>query len=200
LDGVTPPLAGIEGAGRIAFLAYDSIGSLLWSALYAGLGYVFADSLEVIVVSMSKLGNGLVWVIGVPLVCYVCWRIWIIAHMLRHLRLRRIAPLLLHKKLASGEQVAIIDLLSFEEKNENRAGIPGAVRMDPARLRNRFRVEIPKNVGIVLYCSSAGEFTSARVAVALQKKGVSNVWVLDGGLTAWKNEGLPLTLHLSYSK
>ncbi len=35
LDGVTPPLAGIEGSRRAAFLAYDSVGSLLWSALYA---------------------------------------------------------------------------------------------------------------------------------------------------------------------
>jgi membrane protein DedA with SNARE-associated domain len=31
LDGVTPPLAGIEGSSRLAFLAYDSPGSLLWS-------------------------------------------------------------------------------------------------------------------------------------------------------------------------
>ena len=117
--------------------------------------------------------------------------------MLRHLRLRRIAPLLLHKRLKSGEQVAIIDLLRFEEEQQDRAGIAGAVRIHPARLRNRFRVVTPENLDTVLYCSSAGEFTSARVAVALQKKGISNVWLLEGGLTAWKNEGLPVTLQLS---
>jgi rhodanese-related sulfurtransferase len=49
--------------------------------------------------------------------------------------------------------------------------------MDPARLR----VIVPKNLGLVLYCSSSGGMTSARVAVALRKKGISNVWVLDGG-------------------
>jgi 3-mercaptopyruvate sulfurtransferase SseA len=37
------------------------------------------------------------------------------------------------------------------------------------------------------------------VAVALRKKGISNVWVLEGGLTAWKKEGLPVTLRLSTS-
>ena len=58
---------------------------------------------------------------------------------------------------------------------------------------------MPENLGLVLYCSSSGEETSARVAVALRKKGVSNVWVLKGGLTAWKKEGLPLTLRLSTS-
>ena len=58
---------------------------------------------------------------------------------------------------------------------------------------------VPENLGIVLYCSSVGELTSARVAVALQKKGISNVWVLEGGLTAWEKESLPVTLHLSTS-
>jgi len=197
LDSVTPPLAGIEGSGRVAFLAYDSLGSLLWSALYAGLGYVFATNIAAIAASMAKSGNVLAVAIGVPLACYVCWRAWVRAHMLRHLRLRRIAPLLLHKRLKSGEQVAIIDLLRFEEEQQDRAGIAGAVRIHPARLRNRFRVVTPENLDTVLYCSSAGEFTSARVAVALQKKGISNVWLLEGGLTAWKNEGLPVTLQLS---
>ena len=118
--------------------------------------------------------------------------------MLRHLRPRRIAPLLLHKRLKSGEQVAIIDLLRFEEEQQDRAGIAGAVRIQSARLRNRFRVVTPENLDTVLYCSSAGEFTSARVAVALQKKGISNVWLLEGGLTAWKNEALlVVTLQLS---
>jgi 3-mercaptopyruvate sulfurtransferase SseA len=37
------------------------------------------------------------------------------------------------------------------------------------------------------------------VAVALQKKGISNVCVLEGGLTAWKKEGFPVASHLSTS-
>ena len=53
---------------------------------------------------------------------------------------------------------------------------------------------------MVLYCSSSGEFTSARVAVALQKKGISNVWVLDGGLAAWEREGLPVARNIAIPK
>jgi 3-mercaptopyruvate sulfurtransferase SseA len=56
---------------------------------------------------------------------------------------------------------------------------------------------VPEHLGIILYCSSSGELTSARVAVALQKKGLSNVWVLEGGLTAWRKEGFSVTSHLS---
>jgi len=199
LDGVTPPLAGIEGSSRSTFLGYDSLGSLLWSASYAGLGYLFANRLTLIAASMARFGTVLVAAIGIPLACYVAWRIGIMAQMLHHLRLRRITPLLLNEKIIAGEPIAIIDLLDFEDPQEDRSGIPGAVRMDPARLRSRLRVVVPENLGLVLYCSSSGELTSARVAVALRKKGISNVWVLEGGLTAWKKEGLPVTLRLSTS-
>jgi membrane protein DedA with SNARE-associated domain/rhodanese-related sulfurtransferase len=199
LDGVTPPLAGIEGSARRAFLAYDTLGSFLWSAFYAGLGYLFANRLTLIAASMARFGVVLAAAIGIPLACYVAWRVGVIVQMLRHLRLRRITPLLLNEKIMAGEPMAIIDLLDFEEAQGDRAGIPGAVRMDPTRLRSRLRVVVPENLELVLYCSSSGELTSARVAVALGKKGISNVWVLEGGLTAWKKEGLPVTLRLSTS-
>jgi rhodanese-related sulfurtransferase len=165
--------------------------------LYADLGYLFANRLALIAAFMARFGAAIAAAIGIPLTCYVAWRVGVMTHMLRHLRLRRITPLLLNEKITSGEPIAIIDLLGFEEGHEDRAGIPGAVRMDPAHLRSRLRVVVPENLGLVLYCSSSGELTSARVAVALQQKVISNVWVLEGGLTAWKKEGLPVTLQLS---
>jgi membrane protein DedA with SNARE-associated domain/rhodanese-related sulfurtransferase len=200
LDGVTPPLAGIEGSGRDVFLAYDSLGSLLWTAFYAGLGYLFANRLAFIAASTARFGAILAAGIGMPLACYVVWRVGVMTHMFRHLRLRRITPLLLNAKIKSGEPIAIIDLLGFEDENGDRAGIPAAVRMDPAHLRSQSRVVVPENLGLVLYCSSSGELTSVRVAVALRKRGISNVWVLEGGLEAWKKEGLPVTLQLSTSE
>jgi len=58
---------------------------------------------------------------------------------------------------------------------------------------------MPKDVEVVLYCSSPREFTSARVALALLRRGIANVFVLDGGLNAWKAEGYPVTTALSSS-
>jgi 3-mercaptopyruvate sulfurtransferase SseA len=59
---------------------------------------------------------------------------------------------------------------------------------------------VPENLGLVLYCSSSGGLTSARMAVVLRKKGISNVWVLEGGLRVWEKEGLPVTLQLCTSE
>lgn len=196
LDGITPPLAGMEGTKRSAFLVFDGIGSLLWSVAYAGLGYLFSARLASIAASLGRVGDVIAVVVGVPLLCYILWRAWVLIRMLRFLRMRMISPLLLKSKLDQGVPIAIIDLLNFEEMNGLVAGIPGAVRIDLQRLTSRSHVTIPEDTQIVLYCSSSNAIRSARVAIALRRKGIASVWTLDGGLNGWTAAGLPTTLTL----
>jgi rhodanese-related sulfurtransferase len=59
---------------------------------------------------------------------------------------------------------------------------------------------MPNNLKIILYCSSVREITSARVALALRKKGIPEVWILEGGLKRWIKEGYPITPNLTDSK
>jgi hypothetical protein len=63
-------------------------------------------------------------------------------------------------------------------------------------LRSRLRVVVPDNLGLVLYCSPSGELTSACVAVALRKRGISNILGSD---SRHGREDLPITLQLSRS-
>jgi membrane protein DedA with SNARE-associated domain/rhodanese-related sulfurtransferase len=196
LDGITPPLAGMEGTKRSAFLAFDGVGSLFWSAAYAGLGYLFSERLSSIATSLGRVGDMIAVFLGVPLLCYILWRAWVLIRMLRFLRMRMISPLLLKSKLDQGAPIAIIDLLNFEEMTGPVAGIPGAVRIDLERLTKRSHVTVPEDTQIVLYCSSSNSFRSARVAIALRRKGISSVWLLDGGLNGWTAAGLPTTLTL----
>ena len=199
LDAITPPLAGAEGASSAAFLGYDAVGALLWSSLYAGLGYFFADSLDSVAAFLSRFGSVLVLGIGVPLIIYVGWRTLLLVRMIHYLRLRRMSPSTLNAKLATEEKIAIIDLLNFED-GVTTTGIPGAIRIDPKRLRGRSKVIMPRELEIILYCSSVREITSARVALALRRKGISNVWILEGGLEGWIKEGYPVSPNLSDPK
>jgi rhodanese-related sulfurtransferase len=196
LDAITPPLAGAEGASRAAFFGYDAVGALLWSSLYAGLGYFFADSLDSVASFLGRFSSALVLGIGVPLISYIAWRTLLLAQMIHYLHLRRMSPSQLNAKLATDEKIAIIDLLNFED-GVTTAGIPGALRIDPTRLRGRSKVILPRELEIILYCSSVGEITSARVALALRRKGISMVWILEGGLKAWIQDGYPITPSLS---
>jgi rhodanese-related sulfurtransferase len=63
-------------------------------------------------------------------------------------------------------------------------------------LRKSPRIIVPDDVELILYCSSGGDMVSARVAVALKRIGVDKVWVLEGGLKAWREHGLPVSQSL----
>jgi membrane protein DedA with SNARE-associated domain len=143
LDAITPPLAGAEGASRAAFFGYDAVGALLWSSLYVGLGYFFADSLGSVAAFLSRFSSALVLGIGVPLILYVAWRTLLLVQIIHYLHLRRMTPSELDAKLES-EKIAIIDLLDFED-GVISVGIPGAIRIDPIRSAVVQRWSSPEN-------------------------------------------------------
>ncbi len=194
LDGLMPPLAGAEGVSLPRFLALDLLGGLLWSAFYAGMGYFLSNQLEPAIVWVKQFGIVVGTAVAVPLILYVGWRGLALVQMIRRLRLRHITPQMLLRKLKSNAKVAVLDLLEFEEESGNNAGsIPGSFRVDPARLRRSPHIAVPANVDIILYSSSGGDAASARAAMALKRIGVNNVWVLEGGLNAWRERGLPIS-------
>jgi membrane protein DedA with SNARE-associated domain len=67
LDAVVPPLAGTSGTARLRFLAFETVGASLWSATYAGLGYVFSHDLDRAAACVGKAGTWL----GTALLCVV---------------------------------------------------------------------------------------------------------------------------------
>ncbi|MBV9085691.1 MAG: VTT domain-containing protein [Acidobacteriaceae bacterium] len=198
LDIVMPPLVGAEGASATGFLAYDALGSILWSSFYVALGYLFSSEVDLVIRCVKHLGTALGLVIAVPIVLYAGLRGLVLVRMIRRLRLRRISAAMLARKLKCKSKVAVIDLLNFEGESDSETfeGIRGAMRVDPSRLRKSQRISVPDDVEIVLYCSSGELMVSARVAVELNRIGVDKVWVLEGGLKAWREQGLPVSQSL----
>jgi len=198
LDVLMPPLAGALNGGTVPFLLFDGAGAFLWSAAYCFVGYLFADHLEIVAGTLDRMSR----ILAIPIVgvlCYFLWRAWELFRTMRQLRLRTINPAALEEKLQAGRKVAVLDLLDVEghENASTIPGIPGAARISPKPLRSSAKVRIPSDVQIVLYCSSPNQLASARTAVALRRKGISNVWVLEGGLQAWRELDLPVTTKLS---
>lgn len=196
LDGITPPLAGLEGASRSKFILFDGIGSLLWSGAYVLCGVLFARQIDRVLAIIESSGTILFAALLTPLAAYILWRALTIFRMVRKLRLRHISPKLLKSRLGDGEEIVVIDLLNFEESVAGTPGIAGAVRIDPARLRTRTKILAPAGLSVVLCCSSVDQFRSARVAMSLKRKGITEVWVLEGGLSAWTQEGFPVISEL----
>jgi membrane protein DedA with SNARE-associated domain/rhodanese-related sulfurtransferase len=197
LDGLMPPLAGALNVTTVLFLLFDAMGALFWSAGYCFLGYLFSDRLNVVAAMVARTSKILAIVLACVL-CYLLWRAWELLRTIRQLQLRKISPALLHEKLQAGDRIAVLDLLDVEGQEDPTivAGIPGAARISPTPLRSSAKVRVPTDVQLVLCCSSRNQITSARTAVLLRRKGITNVWVLEGGLKAWRELDLPVTTEL----
>lgn len=75
LDAVVAPLAGTSGTSLIRFLVFETIGASLWSAVYAGLGYVFSHDLDRAAAYVGRAGTFLAGVLLTALVLYAGCRL-----------------------------------------------------------------------------------------------------------------------------
>ncbi len=69
------PLTGTAHVGYVRFLIFDFFGALIWAGVYAGVGYVFSDTLEQAVQDTANLG----WYLGallfvIVLVGVIVWK------------------------------------------------------------------------------------------------------------------------------
>jgi membrane protein DedA with SNARE-associated domain/rhodanese-related sulfurtransferase len=198
LDAATPPLAGLSGTSRLRFIAFDAVGSALWSGAYAGLGYVFSKDLDHAAAYGARLGKIFAVVAFAGLTLYVGRKLVRWHRFMHEFRMARITPEELKEKLDAGEKVLVVDLHGRRDGPRGHQGIPGAVCIDPHRLGQHAnhdgRAPIPRDREVVLYCTAPHELTSARVALELRRRGFERVRPLAGGLQAWRERGFPLTL------
>jgi len=152
LGAVATPLAGIFQMRLRKFLLYDVLGTLLWLALYMGLGYWFSDQIERIAERAKALGSWLVVIVVASLALYVVYKFAARQKFLRELRIARISVDELKKKIDAGEEVTIVDLrhsLDFEAEPET---IPGALHLDSKELGEKEGL-LPSGREVVLYCT-----------------------------------------------
>ena len=152
LTTVMPPLAGVFGVSRLRFVRYDLAGVLLWAGLWSGIGYFFSEAIEVVVRRVSALGRTAGVLVAGLLVAYVLLkylRRWL---FLRRLRIARISPEDLKRRLEAGEDIAIIDLRTALDVAAAPYAIPGS-RWIPVEALDEHLSDIPRERELVLYCS-----------------------------------------------
>jgi membrane protein DedA with SNARE-associated domain/rhodanese-related sulfurtransferase len=193
LDAVAAPLAGASGTRLMQFLVFDALGAVFWCITYAGLGYIFSDQLETAAAHIARMGAFVALAAAAGCGYYIVHRLVRWQRFVRQFKLARISPEQLRDKLNAAEDILIVDLQGRSHDSTEPMAIPGAVRINPRRLEQYKDIEIPHTQEVVLYCACPGEFTSARVALALRQKGVEHVRPLAGGLQAWRDRGFPVT-------
>ncbi len=98
-------------------------------------------------------------------------------------RYRGMGPFELKRLLDEGEEVFLLDVRSPQEFEEVR--MPGAVLIPLGALRQRLE-EVPGDRRVVAFCKSS--LRAYEASIILRHHGYDDVWVLDGGLSAWPFE------------
>src|SRR5713101_7890403 len=152
LTTVMPPLAGIFAVARARFALYDLAGLLLWAGTWLGLGYLFSDAIVQIIARATELGRMLGFVVVAALAGYIVVK-YVRRHLfLRRLRMARISPEMLKRRLDAGEEVTIIDLRTPLEVTATPYAIPGS-RWLPADAIDEHDAEFLRARDLVLYCA-----------------------------------------------
>lgn len=153
LSTIAPPLAGMVGIARWQFLLLDITGAIVWAGSWIGLGYVFRDALEVVASRADRLGSWLGVIMGAALASYVLIKFVTRQRFLRSLRIARITPEELKRRLDTGDgDVTIIDTRSPLDVAAAPYAIPGAIWITAEQIDQR-HLEVPRDREIVLYCS-----------------------------------------------
>jgi membrane protein DedA with SNARE-associated domain len=149
---VAQPIAGILRMSRALFLGLNLLGALLWASLPLALGYWFSAQVESILVAGAQLGGSAVLLLAGAFVAYIGWKLLKRRILYRELRLARITPEELWQRLKQPGPLVVLDLRHQLEFAGDPRTIPGALRMSPEELEQRYS-EIPRDREVVLYCS-----------------------------------------------
>jgi len=91
-----------------------------------------------------------------------------------------ISPQEVHQWKVDGKDFAFLDIREIHEVTVSRLT---EFHIPMASCLSR-RDEIPRDIPVVIYCRAGGR-SAATVSALMTKYGLTNLYSLDGGITAW---------------
>ncbi len=113
----------------------------------------FSDALELVAARAAHLGNYLLVIVGAALASYIAFKFIQRQRFLRSLRIARITPDELKRRLDAGDgNLVVIDTRSALEVGTTPYAIRGAMWIAADEIDQR-HLEVPRDREIVLYCT-----------------------------------------------
>ncbi|MCC7326026.1 MAG: VTT domain-containing protein [Burkholderiales bacterium] len=186
VPGFAAVATSMAGALRVPiwkFAAFDAIGAAFWSGLAVALGYVFSDAINQVLDVFETLGKVGLWLIAGGFALYVVVKWWQRELIIRQLRMDRIGVDELHELIRAQRVGMVIDVRSpMAQAVTGR--VPGAISVDPQQMHVELLTIEPASE-VIVYCACSNEYTAAKVAKALIRRGFTRVRPLLGGIDAW---------------
>lgn len=149
-NAVAAPLAGDSGARVVRFLAFDTLGILIWSGAYLSVGYLFSGQIEDALAYAERLGSSAVILLAALLAAWILWKYLQRRRFLKSLDVARISPEELSSRISAGEEFYIVDLRASPDSDW--PSVPGALRFSIDDLAASAHL-IPRNRDVILYCA-----------------------------------------------
>jgi membrane protein DedA with SNARE-associated domain/rhodanese-related sulfurtransferase len=194
LASLAAPLAGSLGMRLGRFLRLDAAGALLYASTWMLAGFVFSPFIEDMVRWVERVGNVMLFGVGVLVVVYGAMYVMSLLRARAYRRVRRVSAESLNERLQKEEPnrlVVIADVRSHGYYDPGMQRIKNSIRVEPHRLKEEIaalREFMAPECEIYLYCSCIRDTTSVRVAHLLEKENCRTT-VIEGGLKAWMKAG-----------
>jgi membrane protein DedA with SNARE-associated domain/rhodanese-related sulfurtransferase len=180
---VSTALAGAMRTPLTSFVLFDSIGAALWAGLAIGVGFLFRNAVNDVLVVLEQLGKwGMVTVVAL-FAAFILFKWWQRQRFYRQLRMARVSVEELNGMLERGERPTILDVRS-QASQEIDGRIPGARAVSNETLEQDF-AELEPDGEVIVYCACPNEASAALLAKKLLRLGYTQVRPLKGGIDAW---------------
>jgi membrane protein DedA with SNARE-associated domain len=153
LSAVSVPVSGALKAPYLRFLGYDLAGTLIWAGTGLGIGAVFHEQVEAVLVLLRRFGTGAIGLLAAGLAFYVAFRLWRRQRTLASLRMARMTPATLAERVLAGDgTLAVVDVRHRLSRRDDPRKVPGALVADLGELDAKLR-DIPFEMDVALYCT-----------------------------------------------
>ena len=149
---IAPPLAGITRMPFREFLVASGLGGVLWAGAFVAVGWVFSQQLELAAEYALRFGRWSLTGLAAALAGYIAWKYVGRQRFLRQIRIARISPEELKRRLDEGVDMLVVDVRDRLDFEAEPSIIPGALHLTLEELEDRHH-EIPREREIVLYCT-----------------------------------------------
>ncbi|HSB70156.1 MAG TPA: VTT domain-containing protein [Candidatus Methylomirabilis sp.] len=152
VNTVTPPLLGILRTRFVPFLTYDLAGTLFYTAVAVGLGYVVGvEVVHQAQAAASQTGVWLGWATLALVLIYIGCRIGVRFKVRRALKSVGLTPEALRRRQAGENSLLVLDMRTPLAIRERPERIPGALQAGYDEL-DRVAETLPRGHTIVTYC------------------------------------------------
>ena len=191
---VAVPTSAALGLRFGRFLAFDTIGAVLWVLTYVGLGMAFSEQIEGLIRDLSTAGRSGLVVIAALVFAYGLWK-WLRRWRLRRLyRAVRISPTELRELLETDPDALVLDARSALARGDDGRELPRSLAIDSLSDKELLALDLGGRT-LITFCTCPSEASAALLAHRLLRLGHDPVRVLSGGEAAldtlWESAPAP---------